>query len=119
MLTDKNLLLAALTAAPLLLAGSALGQGLGNSPYSRIGLGDFTGNLGGVRQLAMGGAGQAAPNTGNINELNPALLVYTPRTMFEAGFNGQYKTVRNATDSYRVGSGTLGYLAFAVPINKR
>ena len=119
MLTDKKLLLAALTAAPLLLAGSALGQGLGNSPYSRIGLGDFTGNLGGVRQLGMGGVGQAAPNTGNINELNPALLVYTPRTMFEAGFNGQYKTVRNATDSYRVGSGTLGYLAFAVPINKR
>ncbi|MGI4862791.1 MAG: hypothetical protein ACRYFZ_02640 [Janthinobacterium lividum] len=111
--------MAALTAAPLLLAGSALGQGLGNSPYSRIGLGDFTGNLGGVRQLAMGGTGQAAPNTGNINEMNPALLVYTPRTMFEAGFNGQYKNVRNATDSYRVGSGTLGYLAFAVPINKR
>ncbi|RZK16453.1 MAG: hypothetical protein EOO56_19895 [Hymenobacter sp.] len=111
--------MAALTAAPLLLAGSALGQGLGNSPYSRIGLGDFTGNLGGVRQLAMGGTGQAAPNTANINELNPALLVYTPRTMFEVGFNGQYKNVRNATDSYRVGSGTLGYLAFAVPINKR
>ena len=119
MLTDKKLLVAALTAAPLLLAGTARGQGLGNSPYSRIGLGDFTGNLGGVRQLGMGGVGQAAPNTGNINELNPALLVYTPRTMFEAGFNGQYKTVRNATDSYRVGSGTLGYLAFAVPINKR
>jgi hypothetical protein len=119
MLTDKKILLAALSAAPLLLAGAAQGQGLGNSPYSRIGLGDFTGNQGGVRQLGMGGAGQAAPNTGNINEQNPALLVYTPRTMFEAGFNAQYKTVRNATDSYRVGSGTLGYLAFAVPINKR
>jgi hypothetical protein len=119
MLTDKNLLLAALTAAPLLLAGSALGQGLGNSPYSRIGLGDLTGNLGGVRQMGMGGTGQAAPNTGNINEANPALLVYTPRTMFEAGFSGQYKTVRNATDSYRTGSITLAYLSLAVPINKR
>ncbi len=119
MLTDKNLLLAALTAAPLLLAGSALGQGLGNSPYSRIGLGDLTGNLGGVRQMAMGGAGQAAPNTGNINEANPALLVYTPRTMFEAGFTGQYTNVRNATDSYRTGSITLAYLSLAVPINKR
>ena len=85
MLTDKKLLLAALTAAPLLLAGSALGQGLGNSPYSRIGLGDNVGNLGGVRQLGMGGVGQAAPNTGNVNELNPALLYYTPRTTFEAG----------------------------------
>jgi hypothetical protein len=119
MLTDKKLLLAALTAAPLLLAGSALGQGLGNSPYSRIGLGDNVGNLGGVRQLGMGGAGQAAPNTGNVNELNPALLYYTPRTTFEAGFNGQFKTVRNASQSYRTGSGTLAYLALAVPINKR
>ncbi|RYY07084.1 MAG: hypothetical protein EOO36_24935, partial [Cytophagaceae bacterium] len=119
MLTDKKLLLAVLAAAPLLLAGSALGQGLGNSPYSRIGLGDNTGNIGGVRQLAMGGTGLAAPNTGNVNELNPALLYYTPRTTFEAGFSGQYKNVRNATDSYRTGSATLAYLAFAVPINKR
>lgn len=119
MLTDKKLLLAALTAAPLLLAGSALGQGLGNSPYSRIGVGDNVGNLGGVRQLAMGGTGQAAPNTGNVNELNPALLYYTPRTTFEAGFTGQYKSVRNAVNSYRTGSATLGYLAFAVPLNKR
>jgi hypothetical protein len=119
MLTDKKLLLAALTAAPLLLAGAAQGQGLGNSPYSRIGLGDLSGNLGGVRQMGMGGVGQAAPNTGNINEANPALLVYTPRTMFEAGFSGQYKNVRNATDSYRTGSITLAYLSFAVPVNKR
>jgi hypothetical protein len=119
MLTDKKLLLAALSAAPLLLAGAAQGQGLGNSPYSRIGLGDLTGNLGGVRQMGMGGTGQAAPNTGNINEANPALLVYTPRTMFEAGFTGQYKNVRNATNSYRTGSITLAYLSFAVPINKR
>jgi hypothetical protein len=118
MLTDKKLLLAVLAAAPFL-AGSALGQGLGNSPYSRIGLGDNNGNIGGVRQLAMGGTGLAAPNTGNVNELNPALLYYTPRTTFEAGFSGQYKNVRNATDSYRTGSATLSYLAFAVPINKR
>jgi len=111
--------LAALTAAPLLLAGSALGQGLGNSPYSRIGLGDLNGNLGGVRQMGMAGTGQAAPNTGNINEANPALLVYTPRTMFEAGATGQYKNVRNATTSYRTGSITLAYLSLAVPINKR
>jgi hypothetical protein len=39
--------------------------------------------------------------------------------MFEAGFSGQYKTVRNATDSYRTGSITLAYLSLAVPINKR
>jgi hypothetical protein len=119
MLTDKKLLLAALTATPLLLAGSALGQGLGSSPYSRIGLGDYTGNIGGVRQLGMGGTGQAAPNTGNVNDLNPALIYYTPRTTFEAGYNFQIKTVKDARASYRTGTGTLGYFALAVPINKR
>jgi hypothetical protein len=119
MLTTKKLSGALLTAAATLLAGSAAGQGLGNSPYSRIGLGDTYGNYGGVRQLGMGGAGLAAPNTGNVNDLNPALLVYTPRTTWEAAFTAQAKTIRNATTSSRSGTGTLGYLALAVPFNKR
>ena len=118
MLTDKKLCGGLLVAATLL-AAPALGQGLGNSPYSRLGLGDYTSNIGGVRQLGMGGTGLAAPNTGNVNELNPALLYYTPRTTWEVGFNGQVKTVRNASNSHRVGTGTLAYLALAVPINKR
>jgi hypothetical protein len=120
MLTTKKLSGALLTAAATLLAGSAAGQGLGNSPYSRIGLGDAYGNYGGVRQLGMGGTGLAAPNTGNVNDLNPALLVYTPRTTWEAAFTAQTKTVRNATTSApNSGTGTLGYLALAVPFNKR
>jgi hypothetical protein len=119
MLTTKKLSGALLTAAATLLAGSALGQGLGNSPYSRIGLGDANGNYGGVRQLGMGGTGLAAPNTGNVNELNPALLVYAPRTTWEAAFTAQVKTVRNAATSNRSGTGTLGYLALAVPLSKR
>ncbi len=119
MLTTKKLPGALLTAVATLFAGSALGQGLGNSPYSRLGLGDYTGNYGGVRQLGMGGTGLAAPNTGNVNELNPALLAYTPRTTWEAAFNAQVKTVSNAAISNRNGSGTLGYLALAVPLNKR
>ncbi len=108
-----------LTAAALLLGGSASAQGLGNAPYSRIGLGEYNPNVGGVRQAGMGGAGLAAPNAINVNELNPALLCYVNRTTFEAGFNGQYKTVRNATAQGRSGSGTLGYLALAVPLSAK
>ncbi|MEJ7659681.1 MAG: hypothetical protein WKG07_08675 [Hymenobacter sp.] len=78
MLTSKKLSGALLTAAATLLASAAWGQGLGNSPYSRLGLGDYMGNYGGVRQLGMGGTGLAAPNTGNVNELNPALLSLHP-----------------------------------------
>ena len=98
---------------------AAWAQGLGSSPYSQLGIGNYNANQGGVRQLGMGGVGLAAPNATNVNELNPALLYYTARTSFEAGYSGQYQTVKNATASGRSGSGTLGYLALAVPINKR
>ena len=94
-------------------------QGLGNSPYSRIGLGEFNGNTGGVRQMGMGGTGLAAPNSVNVNDLNPALLYYTSRTTFEAGYTGQYKTIKNASASSRSGNGTLGYFALSVPLASR
>ncbi|WP_426489820.1 hypothetical protein [Hymenobacter sp. 102] len=107
-------LLGLLAASP-----AVLGQGLGNSPYSRLGLGDASLNSGGVRQMGMGGIGVAAPNSVNVNELNPALLYYTARTTFEAGFTGQFKTLRNSVSRQRTGSGNLGYLALAVPITRR
>ena len=123
MLTNKvmegrvlGILLAGLAA---MAASGAQAQGLGNSPYSRIGLGEFNANTGGVRQMGMGGTGLAAPNAINVNELNPALLYYTSRTTFEAGYTGQYKTVKNASASSRSGNGTLGYLALAVPLASR
>lgn len=100
-------------------ASGAQAQGLGNSPYSRIGLGEYNANTGGVRQMGMGGVGLAAPNSVNVNELNPALLYYTSRTTFEAGYNGQYKTVKNANASSRSGNGTLGYFAMSVPLASR
>lgn len=103
----------------LLLAGSAAAQSVGNSPYSRIGLGDYNANLGGIRQQSMGGVGLAAPNAVNVNELNPALLYYTARTTYEAVLTGQARTVKNATASSKNGSATLGYLALSVPLSKR
>lgn len=108
-----------LAGAAVLLASDARAQGLGNSPYSRIGLGEFNPNTGGVRQMGMGGVGLAAPNAVNVNELNPALLYYTSRTTFEAGYNGQYKTVKNASASSRSGNGTLGYFALSVPLSTK
>lgn len=120
MLKNKKVKTMLLLVAAVGLNGSvACAQGLGNSPYSRVGLGEYNANLGGVRQMGMGGVGLAAPNATNVNELNPALLYYTARTTFEAGYVGQYKTVKNATTSSRTGSGTLGYLALAVPLGTR
>ena len=123
MLTNKGMdgrvwgiMLAGLAA---LAASGVQAQGLGNSPYSRIGLGEYNANTGGVRQMGMGGVGLAAPNSTNVNELNPALLYYTGRTTFEAGYTGQYKTVKNASASSRSGNGTLGYFAMSVPLASR
>ncbi|MGI4887227.1 MAG: hypothetical protein ACRYFR_19905 [Janthinobacterium lividum] len=120
MLNNKNvgrrLLLAGGMAA---LAGGAQAQGLGNSPYSRLGIGEYYPNTGGVRQAGMGGVGLAAPNAINVNELNPALLYYTARTTFEAAYDGQYKTVKNNAASSPSGSATLGYLSLAVPLKRR
>ena len=60
MLTNKEMKPLVLMAAAVLVAGSARAQGLGNSPYSRIGLGEYNANTGGVRQMAIGGTGVAA-----------------------------------------------------------
>jgi len=119
MLTNKEMKRLLLVSAAVLVAGGAQAQGLGNSPYSRIGLGEFNPNVGGVRQMGMGGVGLAAPNAVNVNELNPALLYYTSRTTFEAGYNGQYKTVKNALAANRSGSGTLGYFALSIPLSTK
>ena len=119
MLTNKEMKRLVLAGVAALVAGGAQAQGLGNSPYSRIGLGDYNANTGGVRQMGMGGVGLAAPNAVNVNELNPALLYYTGRTTFEAGYNGQYKTVKNASASSRSGDATLGYFAMSVPLSTR
>ena len=119
MLTNKDMKRLVLASLAVVAAGSAQAQGLGNSPYSRIGLGEYNANTGGVRQMGMGGVGLAAPNAVNVNELNPALLYYTSRTTFEAGYSGQYKTVKNASASSRSGNGTLGYFALAVPLSTK
>jgi long-subunit fatty acid transport protein len=119
MLTNKELKAALLAGLVMMAAQTVSAQGLGNSPYSRLGIGEFNPNIGGVRQLGMGGTGLAAPNGVNVNELNPAVLYYTSRTTFEAGFNGQYKTVKNATNATRSGSGTLGYMALSVPLSSK
>ncbi len=118
-LNDKNVGRLVLAGAVALAAGSAQAQGLGNSPYSRLGIGEYYPNTGGVRQMGMGGVGLAAPNAVNVNDLNPALLYYTARTTFEAGLDGQYKTVKNASASSHTGSATLGYFSLAVPLARR
>ena len=114
MLKDKLAALVGLPLLTLLAVPHTYGQGLGNSPYSRIGIGDANPNTGGVRQRGMGGVGLAAPNSAQINELNPALLYYTARTTYEIGVKGSFQTVRNQVNSQRNGSGSLDTLSTVI-----
>jgi hypothetical protein len=65
-------------------------QGLGNSPYSAIGLGELLSSAYSPNN-GMGDAGVSSANPLYINALNPALLARNRYTMFDVGVIGQYK----------------------------
>ncbi len=110
---------AALLLAVTLLANSAVqAQELGNAPYSRLGIGEAAPGAGQVRNQGMGGTGVAAPNSAYVNDLNPALALYTQQVTFDVGISSQLKTLRSGDVRQRTGNATLGYFALALPISK-
>src|SRR5690349_7897248 len=88
-------------AAGWLAFSPAMGQGYGNSPYSRLGLGDLNGNTGNIRNFSMGGAGVASPNSYQLNYQNPALLFYNNNVVFEISAAGQLKDLKQDTRTQR------------------
>jgi hypothetical protein len=92
-------------------------QGLGNSPYSSLGLGElyndaFSSNT---------GSGQAGVSTSNgfqINNLNPALWVRNKFTTFDFGLIGQYKDVSTSNKNQKSAGGNLAYVALSFPVAK-
>jgi hypothetical protein len=106
-------------ASVLCLAQGVQAQSIGNSPYSRYGLGELNTNLGNLRTAGMGGVGVSAGSSLHSNTANPALLYYNSITIFDMGVSGQYKTLRNSSQSQRDGDANLSYLTLGVPISKR
>lgn len=106
-------------ASVLCLAQGVQAQSIGNSPYSRYGLGELNTNLGNLRTAGMGDVGVSTGNSFHSNTANPALLYYNSITVFDVGVTGRYKTLRNATQSQQDGDGNLSYLTLGVPITKR
>ncbi len=102
---------------------SVLAQGLGNSPYSALGLGEPF-NSGNITNMGMGGMGISYASPFYLNLQNPALLARRTRfTVFEVGLMGQSKSLtqnlNGSTQSQRDFGGNLSYLALAFPINPR
>jgi hypothetical protein len=99
-------------------------QGLGNSPYSALGLGE-TYNQANAANFGMGSVGISNANPFYLNMQNPALLARRTRfTAFEVGVIGQYKPeisqIRSgATQTQRDFGANLNYIALAFPVSPR
>ncbi|GAB2797529.1 outer membrane protein transport protein [Rhabdobacter roseus] len=94
------------------------GQGLGNSPYTVLGIGE-TYSEAFASNIAMGEAGVSTSNGMHINNLNPALWARNRITAFEFGTLGQYKQIAAPNVSQRVFGANLGYMALAFPAAPR
>ncbi len=111
-------MLAVAATSPMVLA-----QGLGNSPYSALGIGELYGQ-GNVTNMGMGDIGVSNASSFYLNLQNPALLARRKRfTVFEVGLIGQSKNISqniaNVLKSQSNFAGNLGYLALSFPANSR
>ncbi|WP_332367667.1 hypothetical protein [Spirosoma telluris] len=111
-------MLAVAATSPIVLA-----QGLGNSPYSSLGIGELY-SPANVTNMGMGGVGISNASAFYLNLQNPALLARRTRfTVFEVGLIGQStglsQNISNTQQNQRNVAGNLGYLALAFPANSR
>lgn len=106
-------------ASVLCLSQAVQAQSIGNSPYSRFGLGELNTNLGNLRTAGMGDVGVSTGSSFHANTANPALLYYNSITVFDVGVAGKYKTLKSNNLTQRDGDANLNYLTLAVPVAKR
>ncbi|MBL0742286.1 hypothetical protein [Chryseolinea lacunae] len=104
--------------AVVLSAAKAWGQAA-PSPFTTYGIGDPYGNQL-IQNQGAGGIGVSQPQFWNLNNQNPALLVYNTFTVFQVGIIGESRTIKGDTSSEKSTGGNLNYLvmAFPVKINK-
>lgn len=90
----------------------------GNSPYSRLGVGELA-NQGTIYNTGMGGLSISNSSQAYLNLSNPALLARNRVMVFEAGFGGEYKQISSASATEKNSNGNLSYLAFGLPLSNR
>ncbi|RRB07526.1 hypothetical protein [Larkinella rosea] len=96
----------------------AQAQGLGNSPYSALGIGEIYGNNN-ITNMGMGGLGTAYANGFFLNSVNPALLVRNRYTIFEVGLLGQTKRLSDSRgQSQRDFGANISYLTLTFPVTR-
>ncbi|CAG4992012.1 hypothetical protein DYBT9275_00875 [Dyadobacter sp. CECT 9275] len=93
-------------------------QGLGNSPYSSLGIGEFYGESFSDNS-GMGQSGVSVGNGFQINNLNPALWVRNRFTTLDFGLIGQYKKIDSGKNRQTNVGGNLAYVALSFPISTK
>lgn len=103
---------------------SLFAQGLGNAPYSRMGVGDYKLQQGSVRNIGMGGAGLASRVIGYINWVNPASLSNFKGkredsiVKIDVGFGMQYKWLKDQNTSSTDFGLNIQHIVVQFPISK-
>lgn len=111
--------LGAITSSSVLFA-----QVLGNSPYSRVGIGDLV-PVQSIQNIGLGGLSVANYNQEFIQLNNPAMGankkgVYKDSLVkIEGAFTVQHKTFSTKTGSETSVAANIRYIAFAIPIGKK
>ncbi len=116
----KNKISVILFVFSLIQSQNIIGQSLGNSPYSSLGLGERL-PIGYAENQAMAGIGVASVfgNSGlYINNLNPALLARNKFTVFSMGMNGQNKSLETTTENQNSFAMNLNYVNLSFPVKK-
>lgn len=107
-----------LVVAAVFFTSQLLAQGLGNSPYSALGVGELY-SSGYAPNNGMGDVGVSSGNGMNINPINPALLFRNRFVTFDVGLIGQYKILQDNRQRQREFGGNLGYLALSFPASSK
>jgi long-subunit fatty acid transport protein len=94
------------------------GQGLGNAPYSSLGMGELYGD-GFSDNIGMGQSGVSTGNGFQINNLNPALWSRNKYTTLDVGLIGQYKEIISGNNKQQTVGGNLAYVSLAFPVGRR
>jgi hypothetical protein len=106
------------------IAITSYSQGLGNSPYSRTGIGDLMYYKGTVRNMGMGYAGSSLMSKEYINYLNPAGIAnfkgkYEDSLVkFDIGFTIQYKNFKFQDEHARSSGANVNNFALIFPASK-
>ena len=87
----------------------------GNSPYSRLGLGDLI-NQNFAAASSYGGLGATFYNSYRLNSINPAANGYLKATAFEVGVFGEYSKLQGTNLEEGFWNGNLNYLSLAFPL---